>query len=163
MQTPADYLKEASFRRLAERGLDVAIVEDRLVGGECSYWACMPSKALLRPYEALAEVRERAGAAHDGELESEQLNELVGRFKQIYRQDTGEDFPHDARDQLAAAIRAVGAKSCILSSDMGQPGNQLHPDGLLAFFTGLRKEGISQADIYLMSKTNPALALGLKP
>jgi pyruvate, orthophosphate dikinase len=57
--------------------------------------------------EALAEVRERAGAAHDGELEAEQLDELAGRFKQIYRQDTGEDFPQDAREQLAAAIRAV--------------------------------------------------------
>ncbi len=49
--------------RLAEHGLKVAIVEDRLVGGECSFWACMPSKALLRPYEALAEVRRIPGAA----------------------------------------------------------------------------------------------------
>ena len=57
--------------------------------------------------EALAEVRDRAGAAHDGELEAEQLDELAGRFKQIHRQDTGEDFPQDAREQLAAAIRAV--------------------------------------------------------
>jgi pyruvate,orthophosphate dikinase len=57
--------------------------------------------------DALAEVRDRAGAAHDGELEAEQLDELVGRFKQIYRQDTGENFPQDAREQLSAAIRAV--------------------------------------------------------
>ncbi len=48
--------------RLAEHGLDVAIVEDRLVGGECSFWACMPSKALLRPYEALAEIERVPGA-----------------------------------------------------------------------------------------------------
>ena len=61
----------------------------------------------------------------------------------------------------AKAIRAVGAKYCILSSDMGQVGNPLHPDGLEAFFTGLAKEGISQADIELMSRTNPARALGL--
>jgi pyruvate,orthophosphate dikinase len=57
--------------------------------------------------EAIAEARDRAGAAHDGELEAEQLDELVGRFKQIYRQDTGENFPQDAREQLSAAIRAV--------------------------------------------------------
>jgi pyruvate/2-oxoglutarate dehydrogenase complex dihydrolipoamide dehydrogenase (E3) component len=41
----------------------VAIIEDRLVGGECSFWACMPSKSLLRPYEALAEARRIPGAA----------------------------------------------------------------------------------------------------
>jgi pyruvate/2-oxoglutarate dehydrogenase complex dihydrolipoamide dehydrogenase (E3) component len=54
---------EVAAGRLAEKGLEVAIVEDRLVGGECSFWACMPSKALLRPYEALAEVKRVPGAA----------------------------------------------------------------------------------------------------
>jgi dihydrolipoamide dehydrogenase len=53
---------EVAAGRLAEHGLDVAIVEDRLVGGECSFWACMPSKALLRPYEALAEIQRIPGA-----------------------------------------------------------------------------------------------------
>jgi pyruvate/2-oxoglutarate dehydrogenase complex dihydrolipoamide dehydrogenase (E3) component len=54
---------EVAAGRLAEGGLEVAVVEDRLVGGECSFWACMPSKALLRPYEALAEARRVPGAA----------------------------------------------------------------------------------------------------
>ena len=53
---------EVAAGRLAEGGLEVAIVEDRLVGGECSFWACMPSKALLRPAEALDEVRRVEGA-----------------------------------------------------------------------------------------------------
>lgn len=61
----------------------------------------------------------------------------------------------------AEAIRKVGPEHCILSSDLGQAGNPLHADGLVAFFEGLRKEGISQADIDRMSKTNPATALGL--
>src|SRR3984893_17773581 len=59
------------------------------------------------------------------------------------------------------AIREVGPASCILSSDLGQPGNPLHPDGLAAFFDALRKQGFSQAEIDLMSKTNPARALAL--
>ncbi|HUB04325.1 MAG TPA: NAD(P)/FAD-dependent oxidoreductase [Solirubrobacteraceae bacterium] len=46
---------------LADRGLKVAIVERELVGGECSYWACIPSKSLLRPGEAVQAARD-AGA-----------------------------------------------------------------------------------------------------
>jgi len=62
---------EIAAGKLADAGLEVAIVEDRLVGGECSFWACMPSKGLLRPYEALAESRRIPGAAEavTGELD----------------------------------------------------------------------------------------------
>jgi len=52
--------------RLAENGLDVALVEAELVGGECSYWACMPSKALLRPAELIAEVKRVPGLTASG-------------------------------------------------------------------------------------------------
>ena len=48
---------------LAEGGLRVAIVERELVGGECSYWACIPSKTLLRPGEAVHAAREAAASA----------------------------------------------------------------------------------------------------
>src|SRR3954449_13301112 len=47
---------------LADGGMQVAIVERELVGGECSYWACIPSKTLLRPGEAVEAAREVDGA-----------------------------------------------------------------------------------------------------
>src|SRR5215203_1627227 len=52
---------EVCAGRLGEAGLEVAIVEPHLIGGECSFYACMPSKALLRPGELLAEVRRIPG------------------------------------------------------------------------------------------------------
>jgi hypothetical protein len=65
-------------------------------------------------------------------------------------------------EDYVRAIRQVGPSSCILSSDLGQVGNPLHPDGLALFFEALRKAGLSEAEISLMSKTNPARALGLE-
>jgi dihydrolipoamide dehydrogenase len=54
---------------LAGRGLRVAVVERELVGGECSYWACIPSKSLLRPGEAVHGARE-AGARAEVDVEA---------------------------------------------------------------------------------------------
>jgi pyruvate/2-oxoglutarate dehydrogenase complex dihydrolipoamide dehydrogenase (E3) component len=62
---------EVCAGRLGEAGLEVAIVERHLIGGECTFYACMPSKALLRPGELLAEVRRIPGVreAVTGELD----------------------------------------------------------------------------------------------
>jgi dihydrolipoamide dehydrogenase len=54
---------------LAARGLRVAVVERELVGGECSYWACIPSKSLLRPGEAVHQARE-AGARAEVDVDA---------------------------------------------------------------------------------------------
>ena len=54
---------EHAAGRLADGGLRVAIVERELVGGECSYWGCIPSKTLIRPGDILAAARRTPGAA----------------------------------------------------------------------------------------------------
>ncbi len=64
--------------------------------------------------------------------------------------------------QYADAIRKVGVDACILSSDLGQLGNPLHPDGLAQYFTALRSQGFTGAEIDTMAKRNPAKLLGLE-
>src|SRR4051812_27350843 len=54
---------EVCAGRAADAGLEVVVVEQHLVGGECSFYGCMPSKALLRPGQVLAEARRIPGAA----------------------------------------------------------------------------------------------------
>lgn len=69
-------------------------------------------------------------------------------------------------EDYASVIRQVGAKYCILATDFGsiqKPPLPMHPQGLLDFMNALHKQAISVADIDLMAKTNPALALGLAP
>lgn len=77
-------------------------------------------------------------------------NGLIGKSKEF-------NFPDYAR-----AMRAVGVEHCIISSDMGQPLNPLHPDAMAAFIKGLKEQGISQAEIDQMAKMNPARLLGLE-
>jgi pyruvate/2-oxoglutarate dehydrogenase complex dihydrolipoamide dehydrogenase (E3) component len=84
---------EVCAGRIADGGLEVAIVEDHLVGGECSYYACMPSKALLRPAELLAEVRRVPGAAEavTGELKAKAV--LDRRDEVIHDRDDSGQLP----------------------------------------------------------------------
>jgi pyruvate/2-oxoglutarate dehydrogenase complex dihydrolipoamide dehydrogenase (E3) component len=98
---------EVAAGKLAEGGLDVAIVEDRLVGGECSFWACMPSKALLRPYEALEEVRRIPGAAEavTGSLDVQAL--LDRRDEIIHDLDDSSQLPW-LEDRGIALVRGRG-------------------------------------------------------
>src|SRR5688500_419420 len=76
--------------RLGEAGLEVALVEHHLVGGECSYYACMPSKALLRPAELLAEVGRVPGLVAQG-LDAAAV--LVRRDEVIHELDDSSQLP----------------------------------------------------------------------
>jgi hypothetical protein len=65
--------------------------------------------------------------------------------------------------EFVKAIRAAGPEWCVLSSDLGQPNNPLHPDGLLEMYRALKNQGFSDAEITRMSSANPAKLLGLAP
>jgi microsomal dipeptidase-like Zn-dependent dipeptidase len=98
------------------------------------------------------------------------IHMTIAQMKQAAAQGAWIEFVYNALigpnkefefTDYANAIRAVGVEHCILSSDLGQADNPLHPDGLEAFFAGLRQAGFSRAEIDRMSKTNPAAALGM--
>jgi dihydrolipoamide dehydrogenase len=76
--------------RCATAGLSVAIIERELVGGECSYWGCIPSKVLLRPGDVLAAARRVPGAASavTGSADAEVTFALRDRFTANW-DDTG--------------------------------------------------------------------------
>jgi dihydrolipoamide dehydrogenase len=79
--------------RLAEAGRKVAIVEKDLIGGECSYYACMPSKALLRPADVLAEAQRIPGVPVGGDAELDPAAVLARRDQVIHDEDDSGQLP----------------------------------------------------------------------
>jgi microsomal dipeptidase-like Zn-dependent dipeptidase len=63
--------------------------------------------------------------------------------------------------QVAQAVKELGAGSIVLSSDLGQTGNMTHPDGIETMIAAVKREGVSDADVDLMLRKNPAKLLGL--
>ena len=84
---------EVCAGRLAENGRSVALLEQELVGGECSFYACMPSKGLLRPAQALAEARRIPGAAEAAQGELDVGAVLVRRDEIIHDRDDSVQLP----------------------------------------------------------------------
>ncbi len=98
---------ENAAGRCAEGGLSVALVERELVGGECSYWGCMPSKALLRPGDVIAAACRVPGAAEavtgpiDVAAALERRDEITGNWN-----DEGQ-FPW-LEERKIALVRGAG-------------------------------------------------------
>jgi dihydrolipoamide dehydrogenase len=111
---------EVCAGRLAERGMSVAMVEQELIGGECSYYACMPSKALLRPGELLAEVERVPGVA---ELVSGKLDPTVvlrRRDEVIHDRDDSVQLPwieERGIELVRGAARLAGERVVLAGAD----------------------------------------------
>src|SRR5688572_23630645 len=98
---------EVCTGRLADGGLKVAIVEEHLVGGECSFYACMPSKALLRPAQALEEARRIPGAAEAATGTLDVASALARRDEVIHDLDDSVQEPW-LDDKGIALVRGRG-------------------------------------------------------
>jgi hypothetical protein len=62
---------------------------------------------------------------------------------------------------VAQAVKEIAAQSLLISSDLGQTGNMTHPDGLETAIAEMKREGVSDADLDIMMRKNPARLLGL--
>jgi dihydrolipoamide dehydrogenase len=98
---------EVCAGRLAQNGRSVALVEQELVGGECSFYACMPSKGLLRPAQALAEARRVPGAAEAATGELDVAAVLARRDEIIHNRDDSAQLPW-LEDRGIALVRGHG-------------------------------------------------------
>jgi dihydrolipoamide dehydrogenase len=103
-------------------GLSAVLVESELVGGECSYWACMPSKALLRGTEALAEARAVAGAAAAVTGEQDVAATLARRdgFTSQWKDDGQVEWVRGAGiDLVRGAGRLEGERTVVVTGSDG--------------------------------------------
>src|SRR3954453_16221768 len=109
-------------RRLAKVGRRVAVVEDELVGGECPFWACIPSKALLRPAEA------RGEAAHVAGLERPALHwDEVARYRDYMV--SGHDDTKKTKALTDAGIEVVRGRGPPEGPGGGAPARGLEGPG----------------------------------
>ncbi|MDI2125771.1 dihydrolipoyl dehydrogenase family protein [Yinghuangia seranimata] len=125
--------------RVRAGGLTVAVVEQELVGGECSYWACMPSKALLRPVQAVADVRRVRGAreAVTGRLDTAEVvarrNAVVGDWD-----DSGAAgwLTGIGAELVRGHGRLAGPRRVVVSPSDGGPERRLAARHAVAMATG---------------------------
>jgi Family of unknown function (DUF6282) len=126
--------------------------------------------------EALMMFREgkRAGVQHmvathgmaaPTSLSVDQAKEAVqlGAFVEFCAGTLAIAGAQDKIDRFSKQIRAIGPEAVILSSDLGQAGNALPPDGFAVFIEMLRKNGFTDKELDVMTRKNPATLLGLPP
>ena len=99
----------------AQRGLSAVIVEKELVGGECSYWGCMPSKALLRPTEVLAHARRvpAAAAAVTGEVDVEKVFDNRDAFTSDWDDESQVEWLEDVGVDLVRGTGRVAGRNLV--------------------------------------------------
>src|ERR1700733_5397888 len=123
---------ETVHARAVRGGLTAAVVEAELVGGECSYWACMPSKALLRPADVVAE----AGAVRGGAGARLSPAEVLARrdsFAHGWKDDSQVDWLTGAKIDLFRGHGRIAGERLVKVGDLS-----LHARQAVVIATGTR-------------------------
>ena len=103
--------------RAVRGGLSAVIVESELVGGECSYWACMPSKALLRPAAAVAEASALQGVT-GARLEPAEVLKRRDSFTHGWKDDSQADWLHGAKIVLVRGQGRLTGERTVTAGDV---------------------------------------------
>ncbi|WP_328806146.1 dihydrolipoyl dehydrogenase family protein [Streptacidiphilus fuscans] len=149
--------------RVRAAGLSVVVVEHELVGGECSYWACMPSKALLRPAAALADARRVAGSreAVTGPLDADAVLKRRDAFAAQWTDDGQVAWLDSAGIALVRGHgRLEGVRRVVVQAPDGSE-NVLVARHAVAVCTGTRAAlpplpGIEQAGVWTSREATSA-------
>ncbi len=127
-----------------------------------------PEESLLVIREARAAGVQRIVVTHPRfpsiRMSVEQMKQAAsqGAFLELVYGGVVQVPPTATLEDYVATVRAVGPAHVILSSDLGQPGRPLHPDGLRQFMDRMGEQGFAPDALALMMKTNPARLLGLQ-
>lgn len=156
---------ENAAGRTANAGLSTIVIEHELAGGECSYWACMPSKALLRPLSVLGAARRVPGAAEavTGEIDVaavlEQRDELASHWDDMHQvewiDNTGIAF-------LRGSARLDGVRRVVVATREGKRVLQARKAVVLASGSQPVRppiEGIDDVDIWFSREATSAKAV----
>jgi len=126
--------------RAVQSGLSAVIVESELVGGECSYWACMPSKALLRPGAALRAARDVDGArqAVTGPLDAAGVFRRRDALTHDWSDDGQVDWLRSAGIDLVRGQGRISGERDVTVAPAEGPARVLHARHAVAVCTGTR-------------------------
>jgi pyruvate/2-oxoglutarate dehydrogenase complex dihydrolipoamide dehydrogenase (E3) component len=125
--------------RAVQGGLTVVIVENELVGGACSYWACMPSKTLLRSGAAIKAAQRVPGAAEavTGKIDPRAVLMRRNVITHDWNDDSQVKWLHRARiDLVRGHARLTGVKEVTVTSNDGQDTTVLTANHAVAIATG---------------------------
>src|SRR5690625_2349597 len=120
--------------RAVQGGLSAVVIESELVGGACSYWACMPSKALLRPGAALAAARSVPGGGEVPErIDVEKTFAARDNFTSNWDDESQVEWLSSAKiDLIRGSGKIIGERQVEVQADIEQAGlTGDQPDKLL--------------------------------